>query len=271
MIAEFITGVVGNLTADGLARILGTSALRRRLAIQRRLDNSAENTKRFRRAIDDVVVLIGREGNYDKTTERFFNELQRSSFPHDVTTALTTGTDFRLPQSIFRDIYSRFDFPSTTSADALFDRLLVAIRANYDLLSSDKELIQLIALRTNNIQNRLKGLTQELSSYQRDSKTISAAELDALRIETCRAYQTTYQYLSVETNKGVRKIGISKLFINPSFRQSPHQEVAKGARKKQASFSFDDQTLYLSDLLTERCVILGDPGGGKSTLVQHIC
>lgn len=57
------------------------------------------------------------------------------------------------------------------------------------------------------------------------------------------------------------RIDIDKIFISPNFIRSPEKQEAEG------------KTVSLDDFLARlyRAVVLGDPGGGKSTLAQKIC
>src|SRR5204863_6770511 len=113
------------------------------------------------------------------------------------------------------------------------------------------------------------------------------------RSKIARAFQQALKNVRVETHHGARNVEITKIYIPPRLRirESEHSKqtvkaALSGMDEKSAGGPvpgelFGASTGTKRDVLLfrylefkhgfKRAVVLGDPGGGKSTLCQRVC
>ncbi|MGJ5206039.1 NACHT domain-containing protein [Bradyrhizobium sp. HKCCYLR20261] len=283
--ADIAIGVVSNIVYGGLTRIVGGSlvSVQRRQAIERALVNPKdEQAKRFKQAIDDVQVIIA--NRFESNTKRlddFLSELNRSAFPEVITETVLKGGDSGAAKHIFDAVIENYkttpefkDFPAQ-----LFQALETAVRAQYNMLSSEGELLSSIAAKSNAICYKVDSLLKTVNEIQifNARRNLSKPRIDEIRLKLCKQIEAKHRYITVETTRGARKYSVSKLFIEPRFTRLNYDELSipKRTGKKSVNTESNQDAFEIGygELRNtlRRTVILGDPGGGKSTTVQHIC
>jgi hypothetical protein len=276
MLADIAIGIISNVVYGGLSKVFGMTAVsaQRKVAIERTLSNPKdEKSKKFRRAMDDLEkVLAHRFGAHTQTMDNFLAELNRSAFPEVLTEAILTASDDAGARHLFDSILRNYPFkPSEIDlTNSLFDGINTAVRAQYDLLSQDAEILSLIGNRTKSIQTKLDALNktiQELASHTRD-RTITKQKIDHFRGKLCKLLENQYRYLTVETTRGARKFSITKLYIEPHFVRHDHEELALPKPRRRHSEGEQPDDLFsvgFSEFRNcfRRTVVLGDPGGGN--------
>ena len=285
MLWDVAIGVVSNIVYGGMARVVGFSGIsvQRKQAIERSLSNPKdEKTKKFQRALDDLQkVLAHRFGTNNNALNNFLAELNRSAFPEVITETILNGVDKQAARQLFNSILQNYQEKSQIepSPEKLFNAIDTAVRAQYDLLSGENELLSATAAGTSIICTKVEYLTKVIEDIKtfNSKRTLTKTEIDEIRTRACRQLEAKYRYITVETTRGARKYSISKLFIEPKFIQLNYDELSlpKQSKKSAQSISSDESLLKVAYSTMrnsiKRTVVLGDPGGGKSTTVQHIC
>ena len=222
---EIALRIVSNIAYGGITRAVGgiSVSIQRRQAIERSLANPKdEKTKKFKRAIDELQKVIAhRFGANTKRLDDFLNELNRSAFPEVLTETILSGTDKAASKQLFESIfYSDKDAPEFDQfSDKFFSAVEAAVRAQYDMLSGDSDLLGAISAKSNAICTKVEHLCKVIGSIKAfDAKrTLTKIRIDELRGKLCKQLETKHRYITVETTRGARKYSISKLFIEPKF------------------------------------------------------
>lgn len=217
-------------------------------------------------AFDDLVRVLGNEyGEYTNQVDRFLLELRTSAVPSSLYGSIVAGKSVEAIRPAFESIYITFS-PLPFTKEAFFDAFSAAIRARIDAASSDPMLMEVIRASTDDLRHHIDNVAKALNNAGR-SQPLPADQFIEVRSRIARSIEMSHRDLPVETERGTRRINISRLVI-PA-RLTPvgsHALTGGGARP-------DGQTIALNDFRRglHRSVVLGDPGGGKSTLTQLVC
>ncbi|MFN0045221.1 MAG: NACHT domain-containing protein [Sphingorhabdus sp.] len=222
--------------------------------------------KRTDGAFDDLVRVLGNKyGEYTHQVDRFLLELRTSAVPSALYGSIVAGKSAEFIRPAFDSIYTTFS-PLPFTMVALFDALSAAIRARIDTASSDPMLMEVIRASSDELRHEIIEISEALNKAGRSQPLTSEQFLD-IRSRVARSIETEHRDLPVETDRGTRRVNISKLVIPARLSPvSSHALTGGGARP-------DSATIPLSDFRRglHRGVVLGDPGGGKSTLTQLVC
>lgn len=217
------------------------------------------------KAFDDLIRVLGSEyGIYTQQVDRFIIELQASSFPSSAFSILIVNGDISKVRPLFQSLYDTFS-PLPFSAENLFSAFIAALRNRIDSVS-DPALLDVIRASSEAVRHDIHRLYEALDRAKSTVALDQLAFLDA-RQKVAKAIENENRDIPVETERGTRRVAITRLVI-PA-RLSP---ISSEALKKNASsasnpaISLDDFKSYM-----KKSVVLGDPGGGKSTLTQFLC
>ena len=162
-------------------------------------------------------------------------------------------------------------------------------------ISKDKVTSEMLKLIHRDISTRCDQIDQALQLINENRTDRKQATLETLHpalLKIARGLQSTTKQVRVETNKGPRSVDISKIYIPPKLRHRDTKRNTETLAKAAAvirpkgkivrhegpetewqidpsilqSISYGDLKLSFS-----RVVVLGDPGGGKSTICQNLC
>lgn len=256
--------------------------------------------------LQSLKRAFGQEGDLDDVTVAIFSDLLTTNFlSHLVLIAAANFLDsdhedrpaLINARNIFREIYYVHNpTDNFKPSDLLFEKTLRAIRAAINstadidyaelrnlreqAIEQDKHLItRLVSERyvTNNSLDFRKWM-QEKASFFQPADTHDAI-IDALRrelIAVCESVDLHGQGGDIE------RCSLEDVFVN---MQLLERETIKERIDKKVLTAFDVSNVlsdssrtplykeWLEDIFIEqdRIVILGDPGGGKSTLVKKLC
>ena len=179
--------------------------------------------------------------------------------------------------------------------EILFDKMMSSFRVTLDEISKDKVLLDAFRLYRRELGVRLDQVDLALVELSKTSSK-AAFTFDDLKptiLKIAKGLQGAYRLIRVETNKGPRTVDISKIYIPSKLRYRETKSNAEkvtsitrvlggGSKKSSGPELFSARhevaqehlvNITYSDLrlLFNRVVVLGDPGGGKSTLCQHLC
>lgn len=284
MLGDVAIGIASNVLYGGIARVCGSAVVsaQRKQAIEKSLHGQKdEKAQQFASALEHLQKVVAhRFGANTKSFDNFLRELTRSAFPEVAIEVVLHGADMEGARVLFDAILKNYPQPEGgPSADDLFAGIITAVKAQYDMLSGEVELLNSIKDTTKGLCTKVENINRVVAQMQtfNAERNITKAQIDALRSKVCKQLETRYRYVTLETSKGQRKFSISKLFIEPRFERLNYDELAIPQSKKKSQYRPpEEDDLFMvgyADFRNsfKRAVILGDPGGGKSTTVQNIC
>jgi hypothetical protein len=278
-------GIVGSfatkLVTSGLARV-GDMTLQKYFRL-RKVDAAIRNVTAqdpdIQSAMSDFEIVIGTHyGEFTQPLEAFFRELERTGLITALAEQGLLRTENKGLQKAFIELHRSFFPTENGNAEELFRRMTVAFGASLDALMKDRNLASLLRLTTKDTHARLKEVDSKLDVLLQGKRRLDANEMDTSFLRICKGLTPLFKEIRIETNRGPRKIDIAKIYIPSKLRQRRGKkvpaEVAVSARRHAPdSTSRELQSYSYQDFKTgfRRAVVLGDPGGGKSTLCQFLC
>lgn len=271
--SEFAVGILSSIVYDGLKRPLKgiVNAYDRKQSISKTLapaqSIAAEKKTTDSPEISDLIRVIGNEhGQYTAKIETFLYDVERSSIPDSLKQLALCGRSPEPAYFAFELIYGAHK-PLPFTSRQLFDALWTAISKRIEQGSSDKVLFDALKAQRGDLASRIEALSSSLEETKR-YEPLSYAEYSELRVKIARGVETANRQIPVETTQGTRKINISKLIIPARLQVLPENSEVPGARRDVSGH--DEKPIgYINFRRSFRnAVILGDPGGGKTTLTQ---
>jgi hypothetical protein len=300
--AQMLEGVLINLLTAGLQR--SGSLLLQKILRLRKIDKvlrgfEAQNPL-FRAAIDDFIRVAGSyRGEYTEPLAAFLQELQKTGIIDSLAEAALVSRRSPALEAQFSKEFSVF-LPQSEGADQLYRSIYSAFRVTFEELTIDRVLYHALITSNREIEERLnqidRSLTQ-LTPLRREGSAAKFKEIEADIAKITRGLLQSYKTIRIETNRGPRKVEINKIYIAPklslrasmSHRRRMQVFTKLLHRDRLESRLGDDATAFEGQYLRsrsqelstftysevqsafKRVVVLGDPGGGKSTLCQKLC
>jgi hypothetical protein len=241
-------------------------------------------------------AIGNRYGQLNQQLANFLEELERGG----LITAMVEDAllDRRSPEVLasFVSLHSRAFSKGQGHADELYKKLMVSFTTSFRELSKDKMASDLLKLVHRDVSTRCDQIDQalELLNKSRSGQRLNTlAELQPALLKIARCLQSTTKQIRVETNKGPRSVDISKVYIPPKLKHRDTKKNSEFLAKATSAIRPKNKHPARSDLLEfdwridpkvlqtisygdlklsfSRVVILGDPGGGKSTICQNLC
>jgi hypothetical protein len=273
---DVMTGLLTSVVYDVLKRPLRAFSdmrkVRRALAASgTRQDPSADtNDAIVRAAFDDLVKYIAHElGMYTNEMSNFLYELLRSSIPDTIKQLTMLGRDPISAYSSFKDLLDTFELTAIDS-EKLYSLLCIAIKARFSNSIAPQSILEVINKRGDDVVARLEAIAKNVSPIEQ-SALMSASEFADMRLKIARHIEIQNKTLTVETTQGPRKVPIKKLVVPARMEEvqsqaeaiMPHRDAHREGNPPVPFINF--RRSFFS------AVILGDPGGGKTTLTQLLC
>ncbi len=274
---EIIVGVLSSIVYDGLKRPYKgiTDVLGRRRQITKALSqgNSSDSidASDLRPSINELIRVIGNDhGQYSEKVAVFLKEVERSAIPDALKQFAMCGTDTSSAFPAF-DLLYRSHEPLPFGSRALFEALSTAIKTRIDQSIGEKVLFEVLKAQNGDLAARIEGLGASLRDAASIDTPLPQEKFNDIWLKIARGTELANKQVNVETTQGARKVNVKKLVIparlspleNKEKIPAPHRDSANEKDTTQGYISFRRSF--------DRAVILGDPGGGKSTLTQLLC
>jgi hypothetical protein len=146
----------------------------------------------------------------------------------------------------------------------LFKLLTAAIKARFSTSLGPQSIIDVVNKRGDEVLARLEAISTGSSNLDHTA-TFTALEIFEMRLKVARHIEAQNKTLTVETTQGARKVPIKKLVVPARLEEiqsksetvMPHRDAHRDGSPPVPFMSFR-RTFF-------NAVILGDPGGGKTT------
>jgi hypothetical protein len=290
--------IVGRLLGSGLERVgsLVFQKAARVHKIDKALRLATARSPIVTAAISDLEVVLGsRYGELTEQLHEFLNEIEKSGIANLlVENAIVARTSPEL-KKLFCELHARTVGIQAGDPSQLYDRIQRSIEVTVSELCKDRVLLEAIRIYRKEAEERLERIEHSIADinthYDSSRFKLSHTDFTSLLIRAARAIQTANRHIRIETNKGARFVDLTKIYIPSSLRYREmvgdngiftnlRKIIELGKTKEKASTS--SLTVGASEDITRftykelraqfhRTVILGDPGGGKSTLCQYLC
>lgn len=272
---ELLTSVVEGLATTGFRRAYRhvKLAVRRRHVIDRTISGTpnAERDTRLASAINDLSIVIGNaRGELTESVAAFIREVERSAIPETLIRCVLTNGDPEAIYPAFQIIYRAFGTSISFNSENFFAALYAAIKLRTEQDVKDPAMLEFVQAQTKELSRQLDEVTRALQSACNVASPLTAQDLNDARLRLARSFEATNRTVTVETLQGAKRCKIKQLVVPPRM-ETVAAPTKRDTRKAKASLD-DDTIAYLQFRTTvSRAVILGDPGGGKSTLTQLLC
>ena len=294
---------IGSATGSAiLSRLLGSGIHRlgslifqkvtRTIKIESAFKTGSAKNQNIQKAISDFETVIG--SRYGKLTEklgRFLEELERTGLINLLVENAIFQRQSADLENIFMELHEKIVGKNEGDAGELYKQLNISFSITMKELSKDKIIFDIIQLHNREMSHRLEQIDEAISNITKkvglSKSKLSYDELSELLLKIAKALQGAYRYVRVETNRGARSVDITRIYIpsNLRYRNTKKNVERLGSIKHMFKGRGSDFTpsfegerdevglVTYTDLRLQfnRAVILGDPGGGKSTLCQHLC
>ncbi len=141
-----------------------------------------------------------------------------------------------------------------------------------------KALAFVIESMNKSLNRRLDSISNSLPSQRDETINLSPMEYVDNARKISRGLQSIYKSIRVETNRGARRVDITRVYIPSKLAFSKNSSLLRTQeymmRVDVRRYAIHDPSVVeYKDLSRsfQRVIVLGDPGGGKSTLCQYLC
>ena len=247
--------------------------------------------------IDDYAIINGSWiGGLTEDIDNFIKEIENSGLATALMTeALLNQTSDQTSNLFIKLCMDRTVLGQEESKNFL-NEIRTSFRVSVEQISKDPALFAIIRSAFQELRLSILAVDDSVKSlespiYQR----ISAEEESNILAKIARSLSAKYKSIRIETNQGPKDVDIKKIYIPPklninlpSARQASLDAVVEEIGKlrgRDHGIRIDHTGSLVEPIRARserfsyqeiksgfrRVVILGDPGGGKSTLCQSIC
>ncbi len=226
---------------------------------------------------------------FNKKADLFFKELEKSGIIELMVENALIGKDSPKVRNHFLNLHNNFikGDSNIENGELLYERLMKSFSVTVKEISKDKIIFELIRHSNKEIAQRLTSIEEKME-VNINMPAIEFTYIQPTLLKLAKNLQTYYKYLKVETNKGPQKVDINKIYISPKLAirsgariqdltlmrdlgslaslKKERPELNSGGYYEVSKFTFNDIAESFRNV-----VVLGDPGGGKSTFCQKLC
>ncbi len=287
VISGLLTAGMQRLSVDGIRRLLRLQDIHKSLQSRTNEEDQLLNT-----ALKDLETVLGSyKGDLDTQLKKFLDILKTSGIAQKMLED-AIGSDGKVnnnthTENLFTELYNIHIGHDATSAHQLYISITKSLFISFSSLIPNKALLKYLSTKFEKVQKNI--------NIKSSTIDIDGANAEEIIYEICKSTMQKNKYINIETNRGSKNIEISKIFTPSSIshwredKMVSISSVAQGGFYQQrANFPPHNQTTQTSppsqyfqheteysftDLKDNfnKSVILGDPGGGKSTTCQQIC
>jgi hypothetical protein len=256
----------------------------RRQRVEAALKGAATSNGALQAAMVDFEVITGsRYGKLTERLDRFLRELESSGVVVALAEEAVAERGETLSWRPFLELHNVVFGAAEDDARELYDSLRASFKASLELLYGDPALAVLLKAATGEIIRRLDRIEEGTRSNATPARPQSLSEVPDTLQRVSKALSSKFRDVRVETNKGAKLLPIDKIYIPTRLRARAGTQLVKeiiaadGGSKKARDRFLEVQVSNGGISYNEfrvsfrRAVILGDPGGGKSTISQYLC
>jgi len=289
-------GILGRLLSAAAQRV-GTLTFQKIVRLNRvdfALRSGSLRNPAIATLVDDFERVIGTyRGELTIKIDAFLREFERGGLIGAIfENALLNRKSVALRQQ-FAELFTQVTGDTSKKGELLFEQIETCFLASINELTKDRLLLDAVRVQSAELNDRLDRIEQAFSRPRHKySGGSNYEDLHPVILKIAKAQLNSYKHIRVETNRGAKLVDITKIYIPSKLR---HRKVRHGkewnqllrnifahaptARHAMLEYAPTRNIEELIDIVSysdlrlsfSRVVILGDPGGGKSTLCQFLC
>lgn len=286
------------LLGSGLQRV--ADGLFRKILRLRKIDSALNGdilkNDLIKKAVEDFEIVLGTyRGEYDTRVDQFLRSLERSGLIETIAQSALLRRPIATNKSVFLSEWRIYAPEHSKSGSELYEQLYLSFEITLREIAKDPVISDLIVSSNEQINARLDTIESMIVVEQPDIMSNHSARKEVL-LKIARGLQQSYKDVRIETiRSGAKLVSLDKIYIPPRLSNKDLdrdrlREMAKAHPElehalddemginllyvsRRRSFTHQLQELRYPEFRStfRRAVILGDPGGGKSTLCQKLC
>jgi hypothetical protein len=245
---------------------------------------SFENSA-IRQAITDYEVIVGSTyGTLTESLDKFLRQLESSGIIVTMAEEAVVHKRAKITRQAFCCLHAEVFGSAAGDAQRLYEQIATSFEASLELMVADPAIALLINSVARDITVRLEKLeecTTELGRRLRLGE--DQQEIYSTLQKINRGLATRFKDIRVETNRGARQVTIDRIYIpsklnakqeTPTLKEILALELSsRKGRDRESHLEQETTRVTYNEFRSgfRRAVVLGDPGGGKSTLCQYLC
>lgn len=288
---EIVGGIASSIVASGLLR--ASSAPFAKIARLHRLPQQIKNLRSQDPVVDaafnDFQIIFGdQNGGLRAEHQKFFNEIERSGIVTMIASSAVLDIDDPHTKRIFSSLYVLFTKEDEQKAIKIYNTLRKVFYESIRSMLGNSALHFYLKTIEEKISVKLDEIAYCANNFL-DSPVSDIDEIHDIVKKLARGMQQKTRNIRVETSKGSKQVEISRVYVSSKLRAlnvnlgqtedfsvHPRKDLPRSrniiTNTKQDSDDQYNKISYVEFKRTiARSVVLGDPGGGKSTLCQNIC
>lgn len=291
------TGTFTRLFTAAVQR--GASTLFQKIARLRKIDLSLKGEVRknpvVAQAVQDFEIVLGTyRGEYDTYVDEFLADIAQSGLICAIAENALIGRTSDELKALFEARFACLIPGHPISPSTLYEQLSTSFAITIRELTKDPLLTDIVRTSHTHIAQRLDEIDATIQNFtdpHNQSRRIDHSD----KIKICRSLANSYKNVRIETvTSGAKEVSIDKIYIVPRLIHRTfgseslddairviERQLGSGSNPHQGRLIFDEaidspdafkSRTYIEFRNTfRRSVVLGDPGGGKSTLCQKLC
>ncbi len=237
-------------------------------AIGSRQNSKKGPTKEVERALNELSLIVANShGQYTNEVASFLNEISSSSVPDLIRDFVISGRSANPAFALFDGIFRTFPEMPFGSRQ-LFDGLVAAIETSINQNVKDRALLENIRGYFSTLNGRFEAIEASLSRKSDFDHYEDYSLYDTARLRVSSAINTENSKIKIETTEGQKSVDIGRIVVPARLRATDHRDPTPPEHERNRSAEFG---IHYMVSTIHNAVVLGDPGGGKSTLTQYIC
>jgi predicted ATPase len=249
------------------------------------------------KAMSDFQIVKGSwRGEFDETVAKFLKSLEASGLNKLMFTEALVAKRSSSIKRTFIELFCKETGQDKDNAILLYEQIATSFEVTAKHITKDPALADIIRSSFASLNSDINRLETAIETVLEGIKLgVSSKDTDDILPKLIRAAVSEFRTLRVETSQGRKDVDINKIYIAPrlTFRQidvarpliqsavdalatesASEDQSLKAYHEKMEQKRLEDQlqASSIGDMETlSRVLILGNPGGGKSTLLQSVC
>lgn len=256
------------------------------------LDN-IEDTDLAKKVIEDFEIVKGSwKGEFTVTVDKFLRAFEATGLDATMVNSALLQSRSQSVEDTFVALFTSETGQDEQNGRSLYNQVAKSFEVSVALLTKDQVMVRVIRASHHSLLESIAKLESAIEGVHLGiNKRPTDEELSEVIPRIIRSVAGDTKQIRVETSQGPKEVEIAKIYIPPRLRVRAPEDVrviVRGAidesitSKRKVSLAFtavpqhdveaEVTNISISDIsCISKTVILGNPGGGKSTLLQSVC